>query len=302
MSLRKRLVLVFIAFACYATLAAALAIYGSQWRLELAADEFRRVSGQTTHIEQLELNLTEQTLLLQSMVTGQSQTSRPYAEARERWTAGVQQLIAFSPDVLSEEARSGLLSATESLECACNESLRLLDEGRSREGAALVSDQVVAQIVPDLRHRFTDLKERLNTTQNQSARRLSRSSSELLFLAALVGGLAAGLVAAGSFLIHRWLIHPIEDLQAAARRFGQGNLAFRAKVAAHDELGELSATMNEMAQALSLSERKQRTLFSNMRDAVVICDPHGQVLECHDGDTKILGVDERQHVDRKSVV
>ncbi len=298
MSLRRRLVLVFIAFALYAVLAASLAIYGSQWRVQLAADEFQRVSGQTTHIERLELVLTEQTLLLQSIVAGQSRASGPYAEARDKWAAGMQQLMAFASDVLSGEARSELLSATESLERTCNESLRLLDEGCTDQAATLLNDQVVAQIIPDLRRRFTDLKEALSGAQNQSARRLARDSSELLVLAAVVGGLAAVLVIAGSIFVHRWLIHPIGDLQVAARRFGGGDLAFRTKAAAHDELGELSAAMNEMAQAISLSERKQRTLFSNLRDAVVICDARGRVLECHDGDTKILGMDEAQNTGR----
>jgi hypothetical protein len=57
--------------------------------------------------------------------------------------------------------------------------------------------------------------------------------------------------------------------------------------------------LNEMAQAISVSDRKQRTLFSNLHDALVICDASGMVVEYHDGDTGVLGVDERRHAGRR---
>ena len=53
--------------------------------------------------------------------------------------------------------------------------------------------------------------------------------------------------------------------------------------------------MNQMAEGLAeaqaelqVSETKYRSLFRDLRDAAIICDEHGQVIECHDGETNLL--------------
>lgn len=298
MSLRKRLLLLLVVFAVYAVLAAGVGIYGNQWRVERAADEFQRVAGQTTHVDRLELNLTRQMLLLRELISGLAQAGKEYAEVRENWVAGVQQLMSFAPDILAKDTRSKLLALVESLERDCNECLRLLDEGRAGEAARLLTEPIARQTVPELRRHFVDIKATLSDTRNRSARRLAVTSAQILILTVGVGALAAALVVAGTVLIHRWLIRPIEQLQATIRRFGNGDLTVGTGLPMHDELGELAAALRETAQALIAAERKHRTLFSNLRDAVVICDRSGRVLEYHDGDTRILGVDEGRHVGR----
>jgi two-component system cell cycle sensor histidine kinase/response regulator CckA len=97
-------------------------------------------------------------------------------------------------------------------------------------------------------------------------------------------------------LVRRWIIVPIRDLQEATREFGRGNLGFRLAARSPDELGALGQAMNGMAEGLAraqadlqVSEAKYRSLFRNLRDATLICDAQGVVLECHDGDTNLLG-------------
>jgi len=107
-------------------------------------------------------------------------------------------------------------------------------------------------------------------------------------------------------MIRRWLIVPIDRLQAAAERYGRGDLTFQIEPGTDDELGALASTLNEMARSLARarglleeSEAKHRLLFQNLRDAVVICDGDARVVEYHDGDTHLLGVTGVEHAGRR---
>ena len=46
-----------------------------------------------------------------------------------------------------------------------------------------------------------------------------------------------------------------------------------------------------MASGLRASQSKYRSLFENLRDAVLICDAAGRIVECRDSDTRLLGID-----------
>jgi signal transduction histidine kinase len=77
--------------------------------------------------------------------------------------------------------------------------------------------------------------------------------------------LRAGAVAllaalALSLFMARDLVDPIQRLKEAAERIGRGDLAARVPVTRNDEIGELSATLNEMAQRIDDDQRAlQRT-------------------------------------------
>jgi len=82
----------------------------------------------------------------------------------------------------------------------------------------------------------------------------------------IVGGLVLLLASILSFGIARMITRPIRRLQAGAVRFGQGDLDYRIKPQARDEIGQLAIAMNEMATNLraSLGEtaRGQRLLVA----------------------------------------
>ena len=296
-SLRHRLILLLSLFGLYAVVAAATAIFGSQLRIERAAEDFQRIAGQTTCVERLELLLTEQSLLLRQLAEGRTDARKPYAAARETWTVALQQCASFASFAQQPDEWAGFQSASELFEIRSNECLELLESGRRTE-AASVLHTIGVELIPELRARLVAVKAALADARNDSARGLASTTSQSLALTVAVAVFAATLVIFGGFLVHRWLIRPISELHATTRQFREGHLTFRSKLKGRDELGDLGAALNEMADALAASEKKHHTLFANLRDAVVICDRQTNVVEYHDGDTRILAVDEHQHVGR----
>jgi len=298
MSLRKRLLWMLAAFAGYAVVAAAAAILGSQLHVGRATEEFQRLTGQSTRIDELELLLAQQSFLLQQLVDGQAQALKPYVAARDEWNSALQQSAAFAPGFAESTSWNELQAAADHLEMDSSTCLQMVADGRRGEAQEFYERRLQSDLLPQLSAHLAQMKAGLADIRNQSARKLANTTFRVLALTVGVAVLAAVLVGVGSALVRRWLIRPISQLQAATNQFRLGNLAYRSDMADHDELGQLGEALNEMAEALAASEGKHRTLFSNLRDAVVICDREGRILEYHDGDTQILGVSEAEHVGR----
>ncbi len=60
-----------------------------------------------------------------------------------------------------------------------------------------------------------------------------------------------------ALLLGRLITKPIENLQQTALRFLQGDRTARAKIQGQDEIGQLTATFNELAETITRSEREQ---------------------------------------------
>src|SRR5438874_8723978 len=89
-------------------------------------------------------------------------------------------------------------------------------------------------------------------------------------------GLAAGI------LMTVRILRPIRALSQVLRRFGTGDLASRVPVHSRDELGELAAGFNSMAEQLSrnmraLNEREARirSIVDSAADGLVTINEHG---------------------------
>lgn len=72
------------------------------------------------------------------------------------------------------------------------------------------------------------------------------------------------LVGAASFWFARRLARPLEHLAAAAREFGQGNMAVRAKLQRDDELGNVGQAFDEMADRTAIVMAAQRQLMADV--------------------------------------
>lgn len=79
---------------------------------------------------------------------------------------------------------------------------------------------------------------------------------------ALASALFATAVA--SILLARSLSRPILQLQAAAKRFGSGELDARAGLTRHDEFGELSQAFDEMADRVTQLIRSRQELLADV--------------------------------------
>ena len=298
MSLRKRLILLLGIFALYAVVAASITIYGNQWHIKNSLVRFERAIGQTMQIDRLHLLLAEQMFHLSELVEGQTGSLDLYSSSRDEFFANLQQATAFAPDARDGWDRTEIVRLAESFENESNRCLALIEAESREEASDVLATRLQEKLVPELRARLIQGKVQLSAIQNESARELDVSSSRMLVGTVAVGILAAALTIVGALLIHRWLMSPLGRLQEAARHYSEGDLAYRTSETRRDELGELGIALNNMARTVAASEQKHRTLFANLRDAVVICDGDGMIIEYHDGDARLLSVEEGQNAGR----
>ena len=299
MTLRRRLLLLLGIFGAYAALAAGVTIYANHWRIEGSLARFEKTIGQTVEVDRLQLLLTEQMLHLSDVVEGKRDALAAYTSARDRFTTRLHQMTAFSSGLGENADWQQVLRLAEAFQDSSNKCLAHLDSGSSASASDLFASRLQSEVVPELRSNLLRAKTRLNGQRNASARELSATSTRILGLTITVGLLAGALVLIGALLIRHWLIRPLSVLRNATRHYQSGDLAFRTSIERRDELGEMGEALNTMAGAVAASEQKHRSLFSNLHDAVVICDGEGQIVEYHDGDSHILAVSEGEHVGRR---
>ena len=68
-----------------------------------------------------------------------------------------------------------------------------------------------------------------------------------------------------TFTSSKYMSQPLRDMAAAARRFGHGDLSVRVEdTGRDDELGELTAAFNSMADSLEKSEEQNREFVANV--------------------------------------
>ncbi len=82
-----------------------------------------------------------------------------------------------------------------------------------------------------------------------------------IWIAAAAVGVLAVLVVGGLVLK---LLRPVRELTEASRALARGDLARRVRVESSDELGELSAAFNQMAENLERLERLRRDLTADV--------------------------------------
>lgn len=72
------------------------------------------------------------------------------------------------------------------------------------------------------------------------------------------------MVALGSIPLARSLVKPLRELVATVARFGEGDLAARARLKRVDEIGELAATFNAMAAKLEARLLAEKEMLANI--------------------------------------
>jgi histidine kinase len=87
------------------------------------------------------------------------------------------------------------------------------------------------------------------------------SFNEALILAGLVASGAAVLV---SVLLSRSVIGPLRAMIAASQQIAEGNYKERLRVSSSDELGQLAAHFNQMAERLDQVESRRRRLIGDV--------------------------------------
>ncbi len=80
----------------------------------------------------------------------------------------------------------------------------------------------------------------------------------------LAYGLAAALATLLAYLVARWLSAPLHEMNLAATDIARGNFKRRVRVHGADEVGQLAASFNNMAQRLDRIEETRREFLSNV--------------------------------------
>lgn len=66
------------------------------------------------------------------------------------------------------------------------------------------------------------------------------------------------------FILSRYIVRPIKAVSLAAAELSRGNLDWRVRPRTEDEIGELAATFNKMAEELKLQDSLRNTFIANV--------------------------------------
>ncbi len=83
-----------------------------------------------------------------------------------------------------------------------------------------------------------------------------------IFLMAAIATLAIMFCMSGLFTYN--MVKPLRQMAAAAKKFGAGDFSSRVKITTNDEIGQLAAEFNNMADSLALSEGTRRSFVANV--------------------------------------
>jgi len=305
MRIRTKLVVMLSGFAVFAVLAASATIYAVHWRIESAVQSFERTIGDIVRVKQLQLSINEQLFYLRGVIDGDADAVRAYLASRDECLTRLRQIARYAHGSGEVGRSEELLTLTRSLEESTDECLRLVQAGDRKGALALVTGKIHGEIALAIVAHLHETARHLEDDRSAAARKLGATSKHVLSLTLTVGALGVLMVLIGAMLIRGWLISPMRSLAVAAEHYRDGEFAYRVRAGADDELGQLGDALNDMAHSVSeaqaslqASETKYRSLFRNLRDAVVICDLESRVVEFHEGDAKTLGVEGDEHIDR----
>ncbi len=135
-----------------------------------------------------------------------------------------------------------------------------------RATSSAFEDYLVGRQTGDLTEMDRMMDEMMEPSASQAAMEQMMGPAEQAYLAAvenavwLAGGLAALAAVALSLLFARQISGPVQALTVAARRMGGGDFDQRVLVRTRDELGELAAAFNSMAEAVGRQEMLRRQM------------------------------------------
>ncbi len=120
--------------------------------------------------------------------------------------------------------------------------------------------------------------------------RIRSATIVALLVTLLVVSLISVRVASG-------IASPILGMNRMARRMAEGDLEQRVQVGTRDEVGELAASFNEMAErirrsvnALAEEKNKLRTVLEQMADGIIVTNAAGRILVFNPACEEVFGV------------
>lgn len=291
MTLRRQLLVLHIAFVIFALATALITVYVVQVQVRNASARFERVVSDLHVAQQLELDLQTLDVHFHEI----AQQSRPVDETFRRALrsvltrlADLRQRLLAANSIENAEIGEQLDATVSDLRSSADRCIAALSAGDAVKAEREFKGEVEPVLTSGVRL-LRDLQRSREAAQPASARDLADYDTAILIATVIVAVLGVLLVLIGIWLVRERLILPLRRLQQATAAYARGDLEHRVPAEHHDELGELGGAMNSMAAALVGSQRKYQNLFQNLRDTVIVCDVDATVIECHQGDSDLLG-------------
>lgn len=135
--------------------------------------------------------------------------------------------------------------------------------------------------------------------------KLDKILRELYFSIATVFTMVFLLSIALAAPLARSLSQPLKAMAEGAKSLAQGNLEYKVTVTSHDEIAELSSSLNYMASRLSQNleeireeKNKLRAILTGMADGVIALDKNLRVILINPAAEEIFAVKEKEIVGR----
>lgn len=165
-----------------------------------------------------------------------------------------QAILAFSAAATSDEDRRRILLWRAALQFY-RDGFQQLAEGVQRGQITTYPEAMLLfrpageniTTLTDLAMEASESKRRLAEAAGSD---LERLSEQVIWALVAIGAAALAIALGWSFAFPRRLIRPILVLREAAMRLAGGELAARAEIVGDDELGELAARFNQMAETI----------------------------------------------------
>jgi two-component system, sensor histidine kinase and response regulator len=183
------------------------------------------------------------------LLTRQQRFLQPYYMARGQLKSELARLDALASGPSARRSVSGIEAAIHSYITTYAQPLIATDGNVTRRQAALATVRG-KQLVDGLRGRFAVVDGQQLAERQVRRNQLASQASETIAIAAV--GLAVSmllLVLLGAYVL-RSVFRPIRRVAAALEQRRQGNLSVRVPEEGIGEVGELTRTFNEMAEAL----------------------------------------------------
>ncbi len=156
-------------------------------------------------------------------------------------------------------------------------------------------------IEPYFRSNLLPLVDRLrDQTQENLDREITYLNEQLkeagTFLIFATGG-AVLLSILLTVLLYRSVAYPLKDLSVAAQHIGAGNLDERISIDSNDEIGDLAAEFNRMAENLSkitVSKNFMNDIIESMKDALIVTDGEGNIQRINGSALNMLGYEREE--------
>ncbi len=135
---------------------------------------------------------------------------------------------------------------------------------------------------------------------------LHSNLSSMYLKMTLIGFIVALIAALVSVVILRRITRPLQQLQAGAARFAQGNLETKLTPARTEEINDLVEAMNRMAadldsriRAIAQRRKEQEVIFSSMTEGVLALDRDELIVGVNRAAAELLGFSSDQAIGRK---